>query len=155
MSDRAGNSTRIAQLVAQQCFGRAEDVAEFDAGLKATGWHFVRSQRANDANPADLDGWNLPTLLVLRGQPVKGTLSTCMIIVKDPISPSLGQMKAALSKAVDQKPGPDGEWLWKPDTAHRSHMMVENGTVENGPSGQSIFIHVETYRLPWWQSILG
>jgi hypothetical protein len=155
MSDRAGNSAKIAQLIAQQCFDRAEDAAAFDVGLKATGWHFVRRQRANEANPAELDGWELPTLLVLRGQPVKGSLWTCEIIVKDPVSPSLEQMRAALSKAVDHKPGADGEWMWKPDAAHRAHMMIENGTAENGPSGQSIFVHVETYRLPWWQSILG
>ena len=70
-TDPAGNALRIASLVERQCSYRSEDVEAFGAGLRTTGWAFVRTQMASKANPLELDGWRAPYLQVFRGESLK------------------------------------------------------------------------------------
>lgn len=150
-TDPAGNALKIASLVERQCSYRSEDVEAFGAGLRTTGWAFVRTQTASKANPLELDGWRAPYFRVFRGEPLKDRAWTCSIMIEAPVAPSIGRMRAALSKIANREPGADGEWWWNPDATHKLHMTADS----SGDRGRDLLINVEIYRLPWWQGILG
>ncbi|MGN6819877.1 MAG: hypothetical protein ACTHJR_14515 [Sphingomonas sp.] len=150
-TDRAGNVTKIVRLTVQQCFDRASDFGGFEDGLKASGWPFTRTQRADPANSLSLDTWDVTNLTVIRGQTLKDKVWICSVMVKAPLAPSLASIRSALSKEAGVEPGPDGEWWWNRAPTRKLHMIAGG----DGDRGENLFIHIETYRLPWWQGILG
>lgn len=150
-TDRAGNVAKIVQMVSQQCFDRAPDLGAFENGLKASGWAFTRTQRAETANPRALDTWDVPNVTVIRGQMAKDRIWVCSLLIKQPAAPSLSALRAALSKEAGTEPGADGEWWWNRVPTRKLHMTADG----NGERGQNLFINVEIYRLPWWQGLLG
>lgn len=151
-TDRAGNASKLATFVEQQCFERAENLPQFEAGLATSGWRARRTQTANPANRLELDVWELPDLTLIRGQPVENGVWTCALAIKQPVQPSTEQVQAALSSVAHLDRGQNGEWWWSYSPTRRLHMIVEASGI-----GQSrtMLINVEVYRQPWWRGILG
>ncbi len=151
-TDRANNANKIAQFIEQQCFDRADDVVEFEAGLRAVGWQSKRTQTADPAKPLELDVWELPNVTVLRGQPVMGGAWTCSVDVKSPVAPALDQIKTAMSMAIGKGPDKNGEWWLNRTSTRRLHVTADQGVVADAGD---IFVNVEIYKLPWWRGLLG
>jgi hypothetical protein len=150
-TDRTGNVAKIVQLAVQQCFDRTPDFGAFEDGLKASGLPFTRTQRADPANSLSLDTWDIANLTVIRGQTLKDRVWSCAMMVKPPLAPSLELVRAAVAKEAGVKPGADGEWWWNRAPTRKLNMTVD-GDVDRG---ENLFIHVDTYSLPWWQGLLG
>ncbi|MCT2400984.1 hypothetical protein [Novosphingobium mangrovi (ex Huang et al. 2023)] len=149
-SDPKASASSIATLLKQQCLESSDDPIRFDAGLSATGWGFKRVQTADPADPLSLDMWVSPVADVLRGQVVEDNVFVCTVMIHRQFAPPITVIKSALSDIAGQTSGSAPEWWWK-SGAKKFHMDVN----DQGNEGQSTGITVETYRLPWWQSILG
>ena len=150
--DRPGNASKLAAFIEQQCFERADDLAQFEAGLAASKWRARRTQTADPANRLDLDVWEFPDLTLIRGQPVRNGMWTCAVAVKEPVLPSMGQVQTALSNVANVGPGQNGEWWWSNAPTHRLHLII---SASGSGQSRAMLIYVEIYRQPWWRGISG
>lgn len=145
--DQTSNAAKLGQLVNQQCFDRLNNIQAFEAGLKASGWPTQRTQTADPENRLALDVWELPGVSLLRGQPVKGGVWTCTLMVKSSVAPPAEKLGSELSKLANgTREGSDG-WWWKRSRDNKIHMDVAE-------SSQGVTINIENYHLPWWQALV-
>lgn len=149
VTDKRANAERIATMIAQQCFDRAEDSTAFAAAVETSGWQLRRTSTRDPANPLTLDAWELPGIMLVRGQPGDG-MWVCSVSVDAALAPDRAEMRRALGGITYAPTDATMDWWWDRSFNRRVHMTLDAS--DDGARG--LFISIDTYSQPSWRGLL-
>ena len=146
------NARALALSVKRLCVHNSKNSEEFAAALRNSGWVWRQAQSIDPKNPQSLEVWNGAGIQVIRGDVVADQVHVCTLAVKDALAPSVSQVVLALSKISNTTADAESEWWWNSAFGYKSHMSLGEATMDDS---KALAITVETYRLNWFESLIG